>query len=239
MHLQTWTFRALAALSIALVMAAVENKVLWGFYLVRPTLITELDGSTGITGAVAFETASRTRAFRIVDRAAAVDRARRACEPRTDDCLEGQLLLRAIKVPPSPPPISDAVALALWRQMEAAGWHPPAASSQFVDSSKIVGGVIITFLRDKDSFALTAARTSEVSNDCYGYIESLFLVGPNGPSLIRQAYYYYEVAGLEGLEWRLLWPINAVVLCVCWMTLGIIARRLRSRRIQQSGPDYA
>ncbi|MEX2218807.1 MAG: hypothetical protein WD749_08610 [Phycisphaerales bacterium] len=94
------------------------------------------------------------------------------------------------------------------------------------------GGLIYELLgEDGESLLLIALRGGEVSNDHRTYYELLFRRGPAGqPTLLSAHQFYFDVAGVEGMEFRpifltlltlgllVVMPTTLLVLAFRWMT---------------------
>ena len=74
----------------------------------------------------------------------------------------------------------------------------------------------------------------QVSNDHYPYYEFLFSnVNPAKPVLLSWRRFYYDVAGMEGLEWYVMLPffgVLGVVIIIPMAVLVMAARRMREWR---------
>ena len=118
--------------------------------------------------------------------------------------------------------IPENTAEAALRRMRESGWRPEASEPRYVDSNQIAACVLVAFSRGSEHFVLVAARTSEVANDRYAYVESLISTVEPAMVLVSQAHYYYDVAGIEGLEWPTLWPVNVALLSVGWLLVSAV-----------------
>lgn len=223
MTLHRVTGGVLIVVALSFATAVLENRIIWGYYFVRSTLSSALDGSIKIVGLDAFDAVPETRVLFRLDRREAVSRARKRCQPQTDECLEGEILLKAIRLSPSAPPLATEFLQDVWGRIQTDGWQP-RASGRYLQSSQVVTCVLVRFSRGTEQFILAAARTSEVANDRYALIESLFSVNGKAISLIKQTHYYFDVAGVEGLEWPIFWPLNALIMVVVWLIFHGVKR---------------
>jgi hypothetical protein len=85
-----------------------------------------------------------------------------------------------------------------------------------------LSGMAILFRKHHDrEYLLMTYVTSESANDHYAYSEALFQVSSSGPALVKQIHFFLDIAGMEGLEWPLLWPVNIIVLLPFWALISI------------------
>ncbi|HBA85785.1 MAG TPA: hypothetical protein DCZ95_17010 [Verrucomicrobia bacterium] len=72
-------------------------------------------------------------------------------------------------------------------------------------------------------FACLGGR--QQSNDHYPFYEFVFEEPPNsdGLNLVRGQRFFYDVAGIEGLEWYVMWPVLSVIAIVVGFTAFTVA----------------
>ncbi len=207
---------------ISLGLAAMENRVLWGYWFSRPTLASALDGATSLRGfsMLDFRSGSATQ---VPDRLAAAAAARRVCQPERNECREGRLVARAERVfgaLDGIPEVDAAMLQASWKEVQSRGWLPQVRDPQYQASGVPKAGLALFFVKGNQDLLLLAYRTSEIANDRYAYSEVLQEVRPGNLRIVRQTQFSLDIAGLEGLEWPVLWPLNFVVLLLIWGLAG-------------------
>jgi hypothetical protein len=154
------------------------------------------------------------------DRSGAAATARRACGPERNECREGRLIAQAEQVfgaLDGIPEVDSVVLEAGWKEVQNRGWLPEVRDPEYRDSGVPKAGLALFFVTNNRNLLLLAYRTSEVANDRYAYAEVLQEVRPGNLRIIRQTRFFLDIAGLEGLEWPILWPLNFVVLMVLWV----------------------
>jgi hypothetical protein len=206
--------RTVLATLVGLGLALVESRVLWGYWIVRPSLCRELD------------TAGRVVAFSMVDfwpegewsvlaaRRTAREDAERFCQPDSNECREGRLITclrrREAEVDSLPELRQERYSVPTPSQVRQ--WEPEPEDRTYQQSSRPVRGVVIHFMRNGDEWLLVGYRTSERANDSYAYGEVLYRIGDRGADLVRHVRFLLDIGGVEGLDWPVLWPANAVVI---------------------------
>jgi hypothetical protein len=92
--------------------------------------------------------------------------------------------------------------------------------------------------RQIETFA--GVRGGEVSNDHHPYYEFLFTTDSPGaaPKLLSSQRFYYDVAGMEGVEWPVLLPVFALYGLIPTIPLQgfLLWRARRRRRVQSDDP---
>jgi hypothetical protein len=107
-------------------------------------------------------------------------------------------------------------------------------SSPGYDSSGQVAGIAIDAADAAGNRCLFLAFAGgQLSNDHYPYYEAFFQGGSQRPTwaLVHSQHYFYDVAGMEGFEWPIIWIIYSVIgvpLGLLLFTVGRIALRARA-----------
>ncbi len=87
----------------------------------------------------------------------------------------------------------------------------------------------IRFVKEGEERLLLAIRWPESSNDHYKYEEALFSVKGEDALLEKKISFYFDIAGIEGLEWYWLWGLNFLAFlflvgtCNCLLLLRKLA----------------
>lgn len=227
-------------LGLGLLLALVENWMLWGYFVSRSTLVGELqDGDTLIAFSM-LDFGSGPTLLARSERTVAAAAAASFCHPPTNECREGRLALRLQRLYGSTettPDVGQPLLNAAWTELTRVGWLPKASSPAYKGTGVPVAGLAILFRKaGNQEHLLLAYRTSEIANDVYAYSEALFRVAASGPSLVKQIHFFLDIAGIEGLEWPILWPLNVILLFLFWavVVVGRIAYRKGSTRATPS-----
>jgi len=222
--------RLVAMAAAALLLAVGENRLLWGYWISRPSLASELDGIDRLLAVSVLASDLNTGRVSRKQRPDGLTAAQQPCRPRTNECLEGSLLLQLApqRLTEKTPEVADDLVQQAWAQLKT---DSPirVGSPQYQRTGKPIAGLAIQFVKGDQESLLLAQRTSEISDDRFAYVESLYRA--NGGSLVpvRQVRYFFEVAGLEGIEWPILWPVNFVVLLLAFLPIAWLARKREAR----------
>ena len=142
------------------------------------------------------------------------------CQPERNECREGRLVARAERVfgaLDGVPEVDPTLLATAWKELQRHGGLPLVRDPQYRDSGAPKAGLALLFVKGSQDLLLLAYRTSEIANDRYAYSEVLQEVGPGRTSIIHQTRFFLDIAGLEGLEWPILWPLDFVVLLAIWI----------------------
>jgi hypothetical protein len=210
----TVTVTVLAGLSL---LAAIgENWLLWGYLVSRPTLTPRLADAVGIRGFSVFTLDESLVVSGGDDRTRGIEDRRGECLPvERNECREGAIIvrleqrfgdLREI------PDVANGLLQEAWQELRRKGWFPSVRDPRYSRSGQPVGGAAVHFRRIQADRILLAYRTSELANDTYAYSEALFDLSGGKARLVEQTHFYLDIAGLEGVEWPLLWPLNFLAL---------------------------
>jgi hypothetical protein len=205
---------------ISLFLSLIETRVVWGYWLSRATLASELDQADGLVGLSIVRDGSPVRPE---DAYAAAREAELFCRPWTNECREGTVLLAFENAGghlEGMPTIQTSVWTRVWNAARHDGWQPPMSTTHSEWSNVVVGGAGIQFVRQGAAYVLLAYRTSALRNDRYAYVEKLYRLDDT-PHLERDNHWWLEISGLEGVDWRVLWPLNAFVALLGWLPLRI------------------
>jgi hypothetical protein len=142
----------------------------------------------------------------------------------SNECLEGKLLLALDGRVIDSNEVRSSLLRQVWTREEKDRPLPLPKDGAFRDSVRAEAGVGIHFLKANREYVMLAYRSSEVANDRYIYSEALYQLDERTPVLVRKERFFYEVAGLESVDWRLLWPFNLVALIAIWLLAEVIRR---------------
>ncbi|MGE0452400.1 MAG: hypothetical protein AB7O37_05610 [Vicinamibacteria bacterium] len=213
---------------VGLGLAVAENRALWGYWISRPSLCRELQAGDPISGFSMLRFSPIGEVAGVMDRRAAHEAASRFCEPETNECREGSLILclkrQGVKLEAVPEVPLERYATVLLPSV-VRQWEPEATDLAYKQSSRPAHGVAIAFTRNSDQFLLIGYRTSEIANDSYAYGEILYRIEGDRAAVVRRVRFLLDIAGVEGLEWPLLWPLNAAAL----FALLVVGVRRRKR----------
>ena len=215
--------RGAVLLGLGLVLAFVENRILWGFFVSRPSLERELQEGDVLVAFSMLEFEPRPTALAGAERKTAADRVARFCRLGLNECLEGRLVLRLEKLGARMDLAADVGAPMLhaaWEELAGKGWLPRVRDPAYL--GRPISGLAILFRKPQDrEYLLITYVTSEIANDHHAYSEALFRVSSSGPALVKQVHFFLDIAGMEGLEWPILWPVNVILLLPFWALISV------------------
>lgn len=90
--------------------------------------------------------------------------------------------------------------------------------------------ISIPFQRKADSYCMFGYQTGQVSNDHYLHGEVVFRLQADQWKKIDEIRYFYDVAGIEGLEWPLFWPFLSIILFVLFGVCQLVYMYFRYLR---------
>ena len=231
--------RALVLVAVALALALVQNWLMWGFLVSRPSLAGELDNVEAVLGLSMLRFSRGGVAALPIEesyaRSAAAQAVKSFCYPESlNECREGRLMIRLEKGRGPIDQIPNVASLLLneaWQELLAKGWVPRVRDARYCDSGAPTAGLAIHFRKAGRELLRLAYRTSEVANDRYAYSEALYRLTGSEPTLEKQVHFFLEIAGLERLEWPLLWPANFVLVVIGAVVIGAVRRRQRPEAV--------
>ncbi len=201
-----------------------ENKLVWGYWIQRPTIASSLLGVDEVLGISSLPIGSAPQTA--LDRASLL-KARGRCEPSSNECLEGRLLPALGGREAKAGEVRDSLLREAWAAELKERPLPLPKDPAYQSSARSVTGLGIRFRRGGGEYVALAYRTSEVANDRHIYSEALYRLSGRNLEPVRQERFLYEIAGLEAVDWRVLWPLNLACLVACVTLGGYLWRRLR------------
>ena len=242
--------------AVALVMVLVGffvsismSRAYWGYYFSRPPVPNEVQQVKSITAVIPVTTEALddgTRRMILQDEYSIADRL--ACG-RKDQyyCLDERLLLAFDEMGLLPNAHTTELPLfpGLFSLVEQTGIL--AEPEEGYNDSDLLSGVVIDALSKSGRRLVFVGLTGrQLSNDHYPYYEMVFTgsAESSGLSYIGGQRFFFDVAGIEGAEWYLIWPFLALIGVLAGfvvVTVFMLIWRLigRSKVAQQSPPPYS
>jgi len=226
------TFTLIVLLALGATLLAM--KVMWGYCFVRPGLdsrVERLKSVASITPVVTGSEETGQRVF-VVDQQrlqagwrASVDRAHADPYYSLDERVLLSLDRRGLLV--NAPTAREAVLRPLYACVEATGLLQEG-SAGYKDAKNLAGVVVEATGEDAKDYLFVGITGGQISNDHYPYYEFLFEspAAPGRPKLLSSRRFYYEVAGIEGMEgipsFLFLFPLSLAG-CALLVFMGRIA----------------
>jgi hypothetical protein len=218
----------------ALLAAALVSKQYWGYYFSRPPLDARVVKTREVRAVTLVETLETggqatfvARRDLSLEKAIQVGRRNPYDHPRYRALValsDRQLL------PEAPAPVRAATLTAAHAWLEATGLLVPGEAGY--PHAKRLDGVVLE-LEDERGEALTflGVGSEQVSNDHYAYYEVVFSApsGAGDPRALSATRFFYDIAGIEGVEWWIVWIVfaglgNGITVPA---TVAVLARRRR------------
>lgn len=239
---------ALVMVMVGFVVSIGISRAYWGYYFTRPPVPKEVQQVESISAVVPVTTEALDdgrRRLIVQDEYSIADR---LAYGRKDPyyCLDERLLLAFDQTGRLPdahakelPPLPDLLSL-----VEQTGIL--AEPEEGYNDSGMLSGVVIDALSESGRRLVFIGLTGrQLSNDHYPYYEMAFTggAGSSGLAYIGGQRFFYDVAGIEGAEWYVIWPFLAligVIVGFLVVTVLMLIRRLvgRTKEAQQSPPAY-
>jgi hypothetical protein len=234
----TWlTVLALLA-CLSLFLSLCENRLLWGHWIAPPTVSEAFGCIDNLRAISSFSSRGSGSALQLEPREDNLRRARYFCGIAGHECIEGQLLLaleRKARLEAAPEVRAGTIALAE-KLLHGHLWRPRVRDPKYKALGAHSFGWIVNFSCPAAEYVVIAYRTGEIANDRHAYAEALVEIRGGSWRLVRQVHYYFDIAGIEGLTWHLLWPLNALVLFLGYLLFrlfSLVGRLVkRSKQVQ-------
>jgi hypothetical protein len=219
----------------AFVAAAIVSEQYWGYYFRRPALDERVARARQVHAVTFVETQGAGEPSRFV---ASPDQSHEAAIRAGRKHPYGFPSYRALVtladrrlLPEGPAPVRAATLASTHAWLEATGLLVPGEAGY--PHAKRLGGVLLE-LEDETGEALTfvGVKSGEVSNDHYAYYE-LVLSAPPGtgsPRRLSEIRFFYDIAGIEGVEWWVMWIVFGALGNAITVPATVIAGRALGRR---------
>jgi hypothetical protein len=216
--------------------AITVNHAIWGYFVARPSVDSRIVGAQKVE-AMSFaqmRPAGQEPPGFVGTAVGSVDDHIRSDDLEGDYYLLSGRVLRDLKASnrlPSPiPPIPSDRLDGLYQALLATG-RLEASEPPYTNGKQLGGIVVEAISRDGRPVLFVGAHGGEVSNDHHPYYEFLFARDANGrpAQLLSFQRFYYDVAGIEGIEWPVFFiPLALLALVPTLILQGILVWGLRN-----------
>lgn len=210
---------------MALVAAGV-SKIYWGYWFQRPGVLAETLSLTSVEQVIPINTTVSTPAKFVVDELYAADK---AVAPEHYSFLEERHWVTLINQGVLAKDVSFTQELGhfsdLYDQLPGTGLIVKPAPGYEVGFHQLQGVITVGTTQNGIQLALVSLTGQQMSNDHYPYYEMVFEVDATTQSLtfIRGQRFFYDIAGMEGAEWRQLWLLfTGFSLIIVLPAIGVI-----------------
>jgi hypothetical protein len=193
------------------------SKLYWGYFIRRPSLnrrIHQIEQVISLTTLRSEKQPDGSVRFVISDGYSIADRLSVCRDQRpwvSYYCLEERILAVLDdqgKLPTLPERMSSQELAALYHQLEATQLLHQGATG-YDRARELTGIGLVAEGREGKRYLIVGVTGGEVSNDHHPYYEFLFRLPDHGPdpTLLSCRRFFYDVAGMEGLDGLRLWPV--------------------------------
>ena len=206
--------------------AMLLSKANWGYYLNRPPVARRIAKARRIDSVtfVTTQTDDRGDSTFLPDPSRTIDEAIRHGRHDSYYCLSARALIALQDrgaLPLDPRPMDPDRLSWLYDivdrtgHLEAGGTYDDdyGRTHPYTEAKHLKGVVIEALGADGAPIVFIGVSGGEVSNDHYPYYEFLFsgVSTRGGPELLSWQRFYYDVAGLEGMEWPAIFVIFSII----------------------------
>jgi hypothetical protein len=222
------------------------NYIIWGYFVRRPAVdrrIVEAQSIRSITRVETYIAPNGKMSFSGAP-LGTVDEDIRESPYDGDYYVLAGRVLRALKtghrLPRSPGQMSAERLAPLYTILDATG-HLENGEPGYNDAKNLHGIVIEAQGDDGRPLVFVAVRGREVSNDHYPFYEFLFTSHTSGtsPRLLSAQRFYFDVAGIEGVEWPAFLVVFAIIgfipaLPAQAFVMAMVSRKQRAHGLAES-----
>ena len=210
-------YTMLGAVGLAFLASLALSKHYWGYFFKRPGLLNDAKKITRVERVIAVNAASCIAPERcefIVDRSRTLAQSLEYARKSTHNALEERNLIyfQAKGLLPDNFSLNLNGAPDLYAPLMKT---PIIAEPDpgYTNAHQLRGIVIIGFTDLGERRAVVGARGHQLSNDHYPFYEAVFKIEPTGEAVtyLSGQRFFFDIAGLEGLEWYIMWPFLTVL----------------------------
>ena len=220
---------AVVAVIVAFLVSIVLSKFEWGYFFARPDVLSEVGEIARVNAVVPVITQTNESGKRVFVADADYSFSERIASGKADSyyCLDARILIeleRRNLLPEAPATHLDELP-DVYSLVQASGMLE--TSEPGYDSASGLRGVVVDAVDSSgDRLLFLGLKGGQVSNDHYPYYEVLFRQpkGVSGLSFARGQRFFYDLAGMEGFEWDVVWLVLTVPAIVGAFVIFTIGR---------------
>ena len=231
-----------AIIGIAFFISIFLSRMYWGYFFKRPNVLPEIRDVSTVTGVIPVITEEiSNKEYRFVfdtefSLSERIDYGRKDLYYN----LVTRLLIYLDDKSLLPDEVNDLPAsyVTLYSLLPSTGLLAKPETG-YNDSEKLSGVIITAENQSGTELFFFSLRGGQVSNDHYPYYEMVFEKHSQSDQLkfVRGQRFFYDVAGIEGLEYFSIWPylsMIGIVLGFILVTLVGVVRKIASLRSQRN-----
>jgi len=226
-----------ASVALAFLVSIAMSRAYWGYFLERPPVPRAMGDIARVASVTPVLTAAAAGGAPALAIREDFSLTNALASGRNDPyyCLEERLLIdldrrgllpavHSVALPPDLPDLLPLIRSTGLLAAPEAGYEEEAAR---------LGGVIIDAVDGAGRrLVVMGLGGGQVENDHYPYYEMVFSEASGAPGLAYAGghRFFYDVAGIEGAEWYVAWPLLCLPLVPAGLVVFTIACMLRRRR---------
>ena len=209
-------FVALVMIVASFCVAIGFSRMEWGYYFSRPGVLQEMSDITAVSSVIPVKTIPEEGNHRriVVQDDYSIAKSLEYAKEDPYYCLDERLLFDLEKrgLLPSHPSTDLSGLPDIFSLVRDTGIL--ATPSEGYNDSDILRGIVIDAMGKSGQRLVFLGLTGmQLSNDHYPYYELVFsgTAGSETLSYIHGQRFFYDVAGIEGAEWYVIWPVLALI----------------------------
>ncbi|MCK4665720.1 hypothetical protein KAU33_03175 [Candidatus Dependentiae bacterium] len=202
-------------ISMTFIFSIIVSKKLWNYYFKRPSILSEVTEIVQVNFVIPIITKPDNSGsykfyfnpdYKIEERIS-------WGEKDSYYCLEERILIYLKKknlLPANPEPEIGNLSNLFFLISKSDFLVKP---DEIYDDSDLLMGIIVDAIdKNNERLIIVGATSRQISNDHYAYYECVFreLGTENKITFIRGQYFFYDSAGIEGLEWYVIWLVSSL-----------------------------
>ena len=231
----------LAMIALGFGLSVCGSRLYWGYWMSRPPVLPAINNVTSVRAVIPVRTETDGEGVRRIVADPDYRMAERLAAARQDPyyLLEGRVLqaLQERKLLPETTGADLGHLPPLFPLIRQSGLL--AAPEAGYGQSDLLHGIVVEAVgRTGQRLVMVAVTGRELSNDHYPYYEMLFSGAADAPDLsyLGGQRFFYDVAGMEGMEWYSVWPMVSVV-CIVIGLAGVVLHGLIRRCAGRRGRE--
>lgn len=225
------TIGACVTVSVAFVLATAWSRYYWGYFFSRPSPAEAIQGIAALDG-ISVVQCDLQSGIRRCEPASegSVQQALTSCRTDPYYCLTGRVALglsEAGLLSDNPPPVP----LGALRQVEVALADDRVlvpSDPGYDGNNELHGAVAQGTLADGSPVLVAGLAGEQISNDHHPYYE--LRLSPAPLRIRASSVFFYDVAGIEGLEWPAAFIGCSIVGLTAWLPVGLVASIVAGQR---------
>ena len=225
-----------ASIGLAFLVSIALSRAYWGYFLNRPPVPSAMGDIARVASVTPVFTVTSTNGGSALAVRGDFSFTNALAPGRSDPYyglserllidLDRRRLLPAVHSVVLPPDLPDLLPL-----IRSTGLLAVPEAGYEVEAARLGGVVVDAVDATGRRLVVLGLESGQVENDHHPYYEMVFTGAANSPDLAYAGghRFFYDVAGLEGIEWFAVWPLLSLPAAVLGFLLFTVARVLHGR----------